>query len=396
MMKRAIEIIKDVYWVGVRDTDNRHFHGELYPVDEGVTYNAYLVIDDQVTLFDTVEEEYTDECLERIESILNGRAIDNIIVQHAEPDHSGGFRKVYAKYPEANVYASVGGVKNMKAQYLDDVDFQVLKTNDTLCTGKYNFTFVEMQMIHWPDNLLTYSPELKTVFSNDAFGQHIVNYQLTDENLDVSYCLHQAKEYFANIVLSYTAQVNAKLKLIESMNLDIDYIMPAHGIIWKQYVNEILNAYKDYAALKNKHKAIIVYETVWNHTKEIADALAEGFAAAGMEVKLYKLSNTKSSIVFRELMDAKIICLGTGTYNNAMSYSVAAFLEHLKASKVKGKKGLSFGAYGWFPKVPSILDEQLQAAGLESVDTPIAQVFSANEDQLEQYYQSAKQIGESL
>ena len=157
-MKQAIKIKENVYWVGVRDLNVRDFHGELYPVEEGATYNAYLVIDDQITLFDTVEEEFCGECIERIESVLDGRSIDNIIVQHAEPDHSGGFKKIYEKYPNAKVYTTKAGVRHMQAQYIEDTPFNELKTGDTLSTGKYSFTFVEMNMIHWPDNMLTYCP----------------------------------------------------------------------------------------------------------------------------------------------------------------------------------------------------------------------------------------------
>lgn len=233
--------------------------------------------------------------------------------------------KLKELYPNATVYTSQGCVKNVKNQFHPNFEIKPLKTNDTLCTGKYHFTFVEMQMIHWPDNMLSYCPELKAVFSNDAFGQHIVNYQLTDENLDLSYCLHQAKEYFANIVLSYTAQVNAKLKAILAMNLEIETILPAHGIIWKKYIPELLGAYQGFATNKTSNKAVIVYESVWKHTQEMAEALAEGFGDSGLDVKVYKLSETRSSIVFRELMDAKIICVGSGTYNNDMSYSVGAF-----------------------------------------------------------------------
>ncbi len=395
-MKKAREVLNNVYWVGARDLNCRKFHGELYPIEEGATYNAYLILDDQVTLIDTVEEEFTNECLERIQSVIQDRPIDTIILQHAEPDHSGGLMKLKEVYPNATVYASQGCVKNINNQFHPDFEIKPLKTNDSICTGSYHFTFVEMQMIHWPDNMLSYCPELKAVFSNDAFGQHIVNYQLTDENLDLSYCLSQAKEYFANIVLSYTAQVNAKLKAILAMNLKIEAILPAHGIIWKKYIPELLEAYQGFATNKTINKAVIVYESVWKHTQEMAEALAEGFGDSGLDVKVYKLSETRSSIVFRELMDAKIICVGSGTYNNDMSYSVGAFLTHLRAAKVKGKKGLGFGAFGWFPKVPSNIDQALTDCGLESCHEAISQVFSANQDQLENYYQIALQIGKEI
>ena len=395
-MKQAVKIKENVYWVGVRDLNVRAFHGELYPVEEGATYNAYLIIDDQVTLFDTVEEEFCDECIERIESVLNGRSVDNIIVQHAEPDHSGGFEKIHAKYPNAKVYATKSGVRHMHAQFIDNVQFNELKTNDTISTGKYTFVFVEMNMIHWPDNMLSYCPELKMVFSNDAFGQHIVNYHLTDENLDKNYCIEQAKEYFANIVMPYTIPVNNKLNQILGMNLDIDMILPAHGIIWKNYVNDIIEAYKDFAVLKQSNKVVIVYESVWKHTQQIAESLAEGFAAAGMDVKVYKLSITRSSIILKELMDAKLVCVGTGTYNNAMAPSVASFLERIKSCKIKDKKGLAFGAYGWFKNVPQTINDKLNEAGLTPVTDAIAQNFTPSNDELDNYYQLASEIGKSL
>ena len=395
-MKKAKQLMYSVYWVGARDINNRHFHGELYPIDEGCTYNAYLIVDDQVTLIDTVEEEFSQDCIERIQSVLGDRPVDNIIMQHAEPDHSGGLLEIKAIYPNAKIYASVGGVRNIKAQFPIDFEIQALKTKDTLNTGKYNFVFVEMQMIHWPDNMLTYCPELKTVFSNDAFGQHIVNYQLTDENLDKGFCLDKAKEYFANIVLPYTAQVKAKLNFIKSLNIEIETIMPAHGIIWKQYVPDILAAYEDYANLTPSNKVVIVYQTVWKHTQQMAEALAEGFGDAGMDVKIYPLSTTKSSIIFKEIVDAKLICVGSGTYNNDISYSVGAFLTHLRAAKLKGKKGLGFGAFGWFPKVPSQIDQALTDAGLENVHDAISHVFSPKATDLENYYNIAQEIAKEL
>lgn len=395
-MKKATEIIKNVYWVGARDINCRNFHGELYPTEEGATYNAYLVVDEKTVLFDTVEEEFTDDCIERIQSVIGDKPIDMIVLQHAEPDHSGGLVKLKEMYPNVDVYSSPAGMKNVQAQFHPDFKINPLKTNDTLSSGRYTYTFVEMQMIHWPDNMLTYCPELRTVFSNDAFGQHIMNYQLTDEHLDRDYCIRLAKEYFANIVLPYTSQVKAKLQLMEKMNFEIDYIMPAHGIIWKKYVSDILTAYQDFATLKSNHKVLIVFESVWNHTQEMAESLAEGFADAGMEVKIYPLSKTRSSIIFREIMDSKLICVGTGTYNNAMSYHVASFLEHLKAGKLKDKKGLAFGAYGWFPRIPDTLNECLVNAGLKSCHDALAQNFSPDKTELENYYNAAQEIAKTL
>lgn len=219
----------------------------------------------------------------------------------------------------------------MIEQYFDQVPYQVVKTNDTINTGKYDFVFVEMQMIHWPDNMLTYCPQLKTVFSNDAFGQHIVNFNLTDEGLDKAYCLKQAKEYFANIVLPYTTPVQAKLNLILGMNLDIEYIMPAHGIIWKDYIGDIIETYKGIAAQKTENKAVIVYESVWKHTQQIAESLAEGFSDAGMDVKSinYRIQNQALSCAKSWMLKSYVLDLEptTMSWHQVLQLSLNTFVH---------------------------------------------------------------------
>lgn len=396
-MKKAIQIKEDIYWVGVHDFNNRHFHGSLYPIQEGATYNAYLVVDEQVTLFDTVEAEFTDELLQRVRSVIGDRPIDNIIVQHAEPDHSGGFTKMMDIYPQAKAYASNAGANNMMKQYFKDVEYHRVKTGDTLCTGKHQFTFVEMPLIHWPDNMLTYDAASKVVFSNDAFGQHIVSFKLFDEAHELSFCLEKAKEYYANIVMPYGAQVSAKLRQIKEMNLDIEMIAPAHGIIWKRYIPQLLEAYEGFATFRSTDKAVIVYESVWNHTRQMAEALAEGMADQGMEVKVYLHSSTSSTIIMKEILDARVVLVGSGCYNNAMSPEISGFIDRLASCKIKGKKALGFGAYGWFGNTVKTINERLQQAGftLALDDEALSQCYTPSESDLERYYEAGRAIAKA-
>lgn len=396
-MKQAIQIKENIYWVGVRDFNNRNFHGMLYPIEEGASYNAYLVVDDEITLLDTVEEEFCDEMLERIRNVIGDRGIDNVIVQHAEPDHSGGFVKVMNTYPQAKAYASNAGVTNMMKQYFKEVDYIKVKTGDTICTGNYHFTFVEMPLIHWPDNMLSYVAEEKIVFSNDAFGQHIVSFQLFDEAHELSYCLDKAKEYYANIVMPYGAQVTNKLKQILDMGWEIDTIAPAHGIIWRKYIPQLLEAYQAFASFKSKNKAVIVYESVWKHTQQMAEALAEGMGTNGLEVKVYKHSVTSSTVIMKELLDAKVILVGSGCYNNAIAPNISGFLDRLASNKIKGKKALGFGAYGWFANTTKLMNERLTNAGFTLVgEDVLAQCYTPTKNDLETYYAVGKKIAESV
>ena len=396
-MKQAIQIKENMYWVGVHDFNCRHFHGDLFPISEGTTYNSYLIVDEQVTLIDTVEEEFFDVMMERIRSVIGDRAIDNVIVQHAEPDHSGGFLKFMNAYPNAKPYASNAGVNIMLKQYFKEYEFSKVKTGDTLSTGSYTLTFVEMPMIHWPDNMMTYVAENKIAFSNDAFGQHIASYDIFDDAHGLAKCLDRAKDYYANIVMPYGIQVANKLKQLKSMNLEIDMIAPAHGIIWRTYISELFEAYEDFATFKSVDKAVIVYESVWKHTQMMAEALAEGMGRNGVCVKIFKCSMTSPAIIMKELLDAKAILVGSGNYNNAMAGSITAFLEKLISCKVKNKKGLGFGSYGWANLITAKINEKLVQSGITLLnDDVISQNYTPTEADLDALMELGKQIAEEI
>ncbi len=396
-MKQAIKIKDNMYWVGVHDFNLRQFHGEFFPIDEGTTYNAYLIIDEEITLIDTVEEEFVDIMLERIRSVIGDRAVDNVIVQHAEPDHSSGFIRFMEQYPNAKAYVSNAGVNIMIKQYFKDYNYRKVKTLDTITTGKYTLTFIEMPLIHWPDNMMTYVKEESILFSNDAFGQHIPSYDIFDDAHGVSKCIDRAKDYYANIVMPYGDRVAKKLQDIVALNLTIDMIAPSHGIIWRSYIPEILAAYMDFATFKSKDKVVIIYESIWKHTQEMAEALAEGIGRNGVCVKIFKYSQTSNAIVMKELIDAKAILVGSGCYNNIMASNIAGFLEKLISFNVKGKKGLGFGSYGWYRNVTASINKKLEEAGVTLInDEVLAQNYTPTEQDLDKLMQLGKEIAEQL
>lgn len=396
-MKKAIKIKDNMYWVGVHDFNCRHFHGDLFPIQEGTTYNAYLIVDEEITLIDTVEEEFFDIMMERIRSVIGDKAIQNVIVQHAEPDHSGGFEKLIAEYPDIHPYASNAGVSIMLKQYFKDYNYRKVKTGDTLCTGVNTLTFIEMPMIHWPDNMLTYVQEQKIAFSNDAFGQHIASYDIFDDAHGAYKCIDRAKDYYANIVMPYGAQVASKLKQIADMGMDIDMIAPAHGIIWRTYIKELLEAYQEFATFAQKDKVVIVYESVWKHTQMMAEALAEGIGCNGVCVKIFKCSMTSPAIILKELLDAKALLIGSGNYNNTMAPSIAAFLEKLKSCKVKHKKALGFGSYGWFNGITKEINTRLSEAGLPLLQEDIiSQNYTPTEADLDALMELGATLAEEI
>lgn len=396
-MKQAVKITENIYWVGVHDFNCRHFHGAMFPIEEGTTYNAYLIVDEEITVIDTVEEEFMDIMFERIRSVIKDRQVDHIIVQHAEPDHSGGFMKFMEAYPNAHPYASNAGVNIMMKQYFKEYPYRKVKTLDQICTGKYTLSFIEMPLIHWPDNMMTYVKEARVLFSNDAFGQHIASYDLYDDAHGLDKCIGKAKDYYANIVMPYGDKVVKKLLDIKEMKLKLDMIAPAHGVIWRTYIQEILDAYMEFATFVAKDKVVIVYESVWKHTQDMAEALAEGIGRNGVCVKVFKESLTSSAVIMKELIDAKAILVGSGCYNNDMASNISGFLAKLKTCHVKNKYGLGFGSYGWYRNTTNDINQRLQDAGLTLLnDQLLAQNYTPSEADLDQLMELGKQIAKEI
>ncbi|WP_243158139.1 FprA family A-type flavoprotein [Aminipila terrae] len=260
-----ITIAENIYSVGIVDKDVRIFHGYFTPI--GTTYNSFLVIDEKVTLIDFVKEKFTDDFLKNIEEILQGKTIDYIICNHVEPDHSGALPGVMEKYPHAMIYGTANCEKGLKAYYPHaKYDFTVVKSGDSLNTGKFNFKFIPMPMVHWPDSMSTYLEEEKILFSNDAFGQHTGTGEIFDTEKGLDKFIDRAADYYANIVLPFGIQV---AKLIQAVSgFEIKTICPSHGVIVTKYIPEIVQKYISWS--KNEtddQRVLIVYDTMWGTTK---------------------------------------------------------------------------------------------------------------------------------
>ena len=201
---QAVEIRKDIYWVGAIDWSMRSFHG--YATSRGSTYNAYLIIDDKITLIDTVKAEFSEELLARVSSVIDPARIDYIISSHVEPDHSGAIPFMAQHCPNAKIITSLpNGLKGLKAHY-GELPYEGVKAGDTLDIGHRKLTFITTPMLHWPDSMITYCPDEKILFSNDAFGEHLATSQRFDDENDLPTVLWEAKKYYANILMLYGHQ----------------------------------------------------------------------------------------------------------------------------------------------------------------------------------------------
>jgi flavorubredoxin len=359
-----VEIKKDIYWTGGIDWDLRNFHG--YLTQRGSTYNSYIIKDEKTVLVDTVKHYLYDEMLSRIKRVAEPSSIDYIICNHVEMDHSGSIPRIMELCPGATVIVSPNGEKILKKHYNADWNIKVASAGDVLDIGKRQLKFFPVQMVHWPDSMVTYAPEDKLLFSNDAFGQHIASPERFDDELGWDILAEEAAKYYANIVLPYGSQVKKALEAVSG--LDIDMIAPSHGIIWRKNIKEISALYGKWADNHMENKAVIVYDTMWHSTERIARAVGEAFESAGINAEMANLQALHISDIMTKIMTAKYICVGSPTLNNGLLPTVAAFLAYMKGLAPKNRTALAFGSYGWGGQSVGLIEEVLSGCGFNLWD----------------------------
>ena len=383
-----IEIKPDIYWVGGIDWDLRSFHG--YNTPKGTTYNAYLIIDNKITLIDTVKHYLFNEMLNRIKEIVDPSKIDYIISNHVEMDHSGSITKLLEFCPNTKIITSTRGEKGLHLHYKKELNLKVVNSGDTLNIGKKILTFFHIPMVHWPDSMVTYIPNDKLLLPNDAFGQHIASCERFDEELEWGILKQDAAKYYANIVMPYGDQVKKALEMLTK--LDINMIAPSHGIIWKKYLSNILKEYSKWANFETENKALIVYDSMWGSTEKIAYALYEGLEETGIKVTIRNLKNTHISDIITDVLSSKFILLGSPTMNNTMLPTMGGFLTYLKGLKPRNRIGFVFGSYGWGGQAVGEIEKILRELSWDLPKKSLNINYVPNENDLK----NTKKIGETL
>ena len=392
-MKKLIK--NNVSWVGKVDWELKKFHGDDYSTHKGSTYNSYLIQEEKNVLIDTVWFPFAEEFVANLAGEIELNKIDYIIANHGEVDHSGALPALLKLIPATPVYCSANAVKSLKGQYHQDWNFKVVKTGDSLNIGNgKQLTFVEMPMLHWPDSMATYLSTDNILFSNDAFGQHYATEMLFNDLVDQCDLFNESIKYYANILAPYSPILTKKLKEITSLNLPIDIIATSHGVIWRDNPMQIVEKYSGWADNYQQDQISIIYETMWNGTKKIAEKIAEGISLASpcTIVKLFNLAKNDNNDLITEVFKSKMAVIGSPTVNNSIMHSSAGFIHLLKEMKFKNKKAASFGCYGWSGESTKVLNELLEKAGFQLVNEGFKNQWNPNDLQLK----SALEFGEKI
>ena len=359
------EIAPGVFWVGAVDWALRRFHGHELSTNHGSTYNAYLIIDDKVTLIDTVWGPFQDVLMKNISEIIDPSKIDIVVASHAEVDHSGSLPEVLRHCPEADVIVSQRGLESIPGHYRQPWRFKAVKTGDSVSIGKRTLQFIEAPMLHWPDNLFTYLEGDGVLFSSDAFGEHYAMSGRFNEQANQDVLNWEAVKYYANILNPFAVMVGRKIDELSSLGLPINIIAPSHGVIWRHDPMQIVKKYREWAEQKPECSAVIVYDTMWQATRHMAEAVGEGLSEGGVPFKMYNASTADRNNVMTEIFLSKAVILGSPTFNQGMLPTMAPVLEDMKGLKFKNKIGAGFGTYGWSGEVVDVLENYLKACQIE-------------------------------
>lgn len=350
------EIKDNIYYVGVNDRNKALFEG-LWPLPNGVSYNSYLIVDQQVCLIDTVEADFFIPFIQNIRGVIGERQIDYLVVNHMEPDHSGSIALIRQYYPGIKI---VGNKKTfgMMAGFYGIVDNKMeVKNGDTLCLGVHNLTFVMTPMVHWPETMVTLETTTHTLFSGDAFGCFgALNGGLVDTTINCDTYWLEMVRYYSNIVGKYGTPVQNALKKLAGVK--IDYICSTHGPVWHNNIEKVVSLYDKMSKYETDEGIVVCYGTMYGNTERAAEVIARAANDAGIrDIVVYNVSKTHHSYILRDVFRYRALIVGAPTYNTGLYHEMDVLLAEIANRDIKHHYIGWFGSYGWASKAVAKIKE---------------------------------------
>ena len=394
------QVSDNLYWVGASDRRLALFEN-IYPIPQGVSYNAYVLLDEKTVLLDTVDKAVSEQFFENLQAALAGRELYYVIVNHMEPDHCATLQEVVCRYPNVQIVCNQK-IATMIRQFFSfetEGRIKLVKEGDTLQTGSHTFTFVMAPMVHWPEVMVTYEITEKILFSADAFGTFgALNGPLFADQVDFDRdFLPEARRYYTNIVGKYGPQVQALLK--KAAGLEIEMICPLHGYIWRSGMDELIEKYDRWSRyMPEEEGVLIVYASIYGHTENAANILAAKLSEQGIQrIAMYDASVTHPSYILAEAFRYSHIVLASATYNAGIFTPMETLLLDLKAHNLQNRTVAIIENGSWAPTAGKLMAEHV--AGMKNMtllEQKISLRSSVKQEQLEQLEKLAAILAASL
>ena len=376
------KITDKVSWVGKIDWELKHFHGDELSTHYGSSYNSYLIRDEKNVLIDTVWTPYDHEFVAHLAEDIDLSDIDYIVMNHNENDHSGALPALRKLIPDTPIYCTKKGEQILRGLYHEDWNFVNVKQGDTLCIGENTLHFIEAPMCHWPDTMMTYADKEQILFSNDVFGQHYATESLYDDTVNQRDLFREAEKYYANILTIYNTNVKRKVDELVKANLPLKMVAPSHGVIWTNHINDIVGCYQKWDSNYQEDQVTIIYDTMWQATRRMAEQIANGVRQAHPETRVVIMNVTKDdkNDILLETFRSREILVGCPTVNLGMTYAMAGMLELIHGMRFKGKKAAVFTSFGWGGGVEKRMQQRLEEAGFEIAAEPLKVKWAPDSD----------------
>lgn len=394
------KVTEDLYWVGGNDRQIELFEN-IFPLAKGVSYNSYLLLDEQTVLFDTANYAIGKQFIENVMSVLNGRNLDYIVVNHMEPDHCSLIGELLLHYPDVKIIGNAKTFPMIEQFFSFDLTGKTLtvKEGDTFCSGKHTFRFIMSPMVHWPEAMMTYDEKDKVLFSADAFGTfNALNGNLFNDELDFNReWLDEARRYYTNIVGKYGPQVQNVLK--KASSLDIQMICPLHGPVWRSNLNFIIEKYNLWSRYEPEEKGVMIaYASMYGNTENMAEILAVMLAEAGVKnIHMHNISKTHVSELISDSFKYSHIVLASPTYNNGIYPLMDNYLEDMKALSLQNRTIAVLGNGSWAPQATKLISAKIkEMKNMRLLEASVTIKSSLKEAQLEELNSLSRQIAEEV
>ena len=391
-----IEITNKIFYVGVNDRNKNLFEG-LWPLPNGVSYNSYLIDDEKVCLIDTVEVDFFMPFLKNIQEVIGDRAIDYLVVNHMEPDHSGSIAQNKKYYPNIQIIGNKKTFGMMNGFYGVEGNEIEVKNGDTISLGSHTLNFVLTPMVHWPETMVTLDTSCNVLFSGDAFGCFgALNGGIIDNEINCDTFWLEMVRYYSNIVGKYGTPVQNALKKLA--NVKLDYICATHGPVWHEHISKVVDMYDRMSRYETEEGIVICYGTMYGNTERAAEIIARSASQAGIKnIVMYNVSKTHHSYIIRDVFRYKALIVGAPTYNTGLYHEMDVLLSELAGKDIKNHYLSWFGSFGWASKAVAEIkkwnDERLH---FEAVGEPVEIKQSINADSFAQCEQLGRSMAEKL
>jgi len=395
-MSLKVELSEKVYWLGFNDR-RKHLFENQWPLEKGVTYNAYLIDDEKTALIDTAEAPFSGDLVSWIKDLLGAKTLDYLIINHMEPDHSGAIKEVVNEFPDVILVGNRKTFPILEGFYGITKNMHEVAEGDTLSLGNHVLQFFMIPMVHWPESMVTYEINNKILFSNDAFGSFgTLNGGVFDDEVDDLTCFNEEiRRYYSNIVGKYGAQVQKALAKLETLTIKL--IAPSHGMIWRSKIPYIVEKYHNWSTHLGEAGVVVVFGSMYGNTEKMADYIARFLVEEGIKnVKVHDASKTHSSHIINDIWKYKAVILGSASYNGGIFPPMAHLISDLEHYGLKDRYLGIFGSASWGGGGVRAINKFAENIKWEIVGEQVEAKSAPNADDLAKCRNIAKEMAAKL